>query len=96
METARQTSPESGRSGKPPVDVAPARRRCAAATRAPRLRHPRRRRASWSLVGIGGYRMLTAGRESTDDAQVTADVVPVATRVGGRRRAACTSTRTSW
>jgi membrane fusion protein (multidrug efflux system) len=37
-------------------------------------------------VGLGGYvgfRALTAGKENTDDAQVDADVVPVAARVGG-------------
>jgi membrane fusion protein, multidrug efflux system len=32
---------------------------------------------------IGIYTLLTAGRENTDDAQIAADVVPVATRVGG-------------
>jgi len=32
---------------------------------------------------IGGYSLMTAGRESTDDAQVAADVVPVSARVGG-------------
>jgi membrane fusion protein (multidrug efflux system) len=39
-----------------------------------------------SLVGAtiyGGYSVLTAGRQSTDDAQVGADVVPVGLRVGG-------------
>jgi len=35
------------------------------------------------LVGIGGYVYLTAGEESTDDAQVSADLVPVGTRVSG-------------
>jgi membrane fusion protein (multidrug efflux system) len=34
-------------------------------------------------IGIGGYILLTAGEESTDDAQVSADVVPVGLRVGG-------------
>ena len=32
---------------------------------------------------FGGYSLMTAGRESTDDAQVAADVVPVSARVGG-------------
>jgi membrane fusion protein (multidrug efflux system) len=37
-------------------------------------------------VGLGGYlafRAFTAGKENTDDAQVDADVVPIAARVGG-------------
>jgi membrane fusion protein (multidrug efflux system) len=34
-------------------------------------------------VGLGAYAFLTAGRESTDDAQVAADLVPVSARVGG-------------
>ena len=34
-------------------------------------------------VGYGAFTLLTAGRESTDDAQVAADVLPVSTRVGG-------------
>jgi membrane fusion protein (multidrug efflux system) len=35
------------------------------------------------LAGFGVYTLLTAGRESTDDAQVAADLLPVSTRVGG-------------
>ncbi len=35
------------------------------------------------LAGVGVYRHLTAGQETTDDAQVGADTVPVGTRVGG-------------
>ncbi|MGH7436557.1 MAG: HlyD family secretion protein [Polyangiaceae bacterium] len=35
-------------------------------------------------LGIGGYVLLTAGEETTDDAQVAADVVPVGTRVSGQ------------
>lgn len=35
------------------------------------------------VVSIGGYAMLTAGQENTDDAQIEADVVPIAARVGG-------------
>jgi membrane fusion protein, multidrug efflux system len=35
------------------------------------------------LVGVGGYAIATAGEEETDDAQITSDVVPVATRVAG-------------
>ena len=37
-------------------------------------------------LGLGGYlgfRALTQGKENTDDAQVDADVVPIAARVGG-------------
>ncbi len=36
------------------------------------------------LGGIGAYLFMTAGEENTDDAQVSADVVPVGTRVGGQ------------
>jgi membrane fusion protein (multidrug efflux system) len=84
METARnQRSPEPVSSGKPPIEVAPA-----PANDAP----PRRGRRPFVILGIvavlalGGitaYRMMTAGRENTDDAQVTADMVPVGTRVAG-------------
>jgi membrane fusion protein (multidrug efflux system) len=35
-------------------------------------------------LGITGYVLLNAGKESTDDAQVEADVVPMAPRVGGQ------------
>jgi membrane fusion protein (multidrug efflux system) len=35
------------------------------------------------LVGIGTYLFVTRNQESTDDAQIEADVVPVAPRVGG-------------
>jgi membrane fusion protein (multidrug efflux system) len=35
------------------------------------------------LLGIGGYLVATRGQVSTDDAQVEADVVPIAARVGG-------------
>jgi membrane fusion protein (multidrug efflux system) len=35
-------------------------------------------------LGIGGYVFMTAGEETTDDAQVAADVVPVGTRVAGQ------------
>jgi membrane fusion protein (multidrug efflux system) len=34
-------------------------------------------------IGIGAWLWLTAGRESTDDAQIEAHVTPVAARVGG-------------
>jgi membrane fusion protein (multidrug efflux system) len=36
-----------------------------------------------ALIGVAIFRHLTAGQESTDDAQIAADTVPVATRVGG-------------
>jgi len=36
------------------------------------------------LVALGIYWLVTRGKESTDDAQVEADVVPVAAQVGGR------------
>ncbi len=36
------------------------------------------------VIGVGGYLELTRGRESTDDAQVTSDLVPVSARVGGQ------------
>ncbi|HSP16604.1 MAG TPA: HlyD family secretion protein [Thermoanaerobaculia bacterium] len=37
-----------------------------------------------SLIIYGIYALMTAGKEGTDDAQVAADVVPVAPRVGGQ------------
>jgi membrane fusion protein (multidrug efflux system) len=36
-----------------------------------------------ALIAVGGYEIATHGRESTDDAQVAADMVPVAARVAG-------------
>jgi membrane fusion protein (multidrug efflux system) len=36
-----------------------------------------------ALVAVGGYTFMTHGRETTDDAQIAADMVPVAARVGG-------------
>lgn len=36
------------------------------------------------FVGIGAWWLATVGQESTDDAQVAADVVPVGTRVAGQ------------
>ncbi|MEY2936767.1 MAG: rane fusion component of tripartite multidrug resistance system [Pseudomonadota bacterium] len=58
----------------------------AAAPPSPRGRRP------WLVLGLlvaggllafGVVAVLTAGRESTDDAQVAADLLPVSTRVGG-------------
>lgn len=39
------------------------------------------------LAGVGAWLYTTAGRESTDDAQVDAHVTPIAARVGGTVRA---------
>jgi membrane fusion protein, multidrug efflux system len=85
METARnQRSTEPASAGKPPVEVAPA----PANTTAPK-RSSRRPFVILGIVavlvlgGITTYRMITAGHENTDDAQVTSDMVPVGTRVAG-------------
>ena len=54
---------------------------------------PKNRRRPFVIVGIivgamlfaiGGYLLLTAGEEGTDDASVAADMVPVGTRVAGQ------------
>jgi membrane fusion protein (multidrug efflux system) len=81
METARnQRSTEAPSGGKPAVDAVTAP--------AP----PRRSRRPFLILaiiagavlgGIAIYNTVTAGREGTDDAQVTADMVPVGTRVAG-------------
>jgi membrane fusion protein, multidrug efflux system len=36
-----------------------------------------------AIVGVGAWLWLTAGQESTDDAQVEAHVTPIAARIGG-------------
>ena len=36
------------------------------------------------LIGYGIYALLSSGKEATDDAQVAADIVPVAARVAGQ------------
>src|SRR5690349_14921761 len=36
------------------------------------------------LVGIGGVAVYNHGKESTDDAQIEADVVPIAPRIAGQ------------
>jgi membrane fusion protein (multidrug efflux system) len=36
------------------------------------------------LIGYGIYALVTTGKETTDDAQISADVVPVAARIGGQ------------
>jgi len=35
------------------------------------------------LIGLGGYAVWNHGKESTDDAQIEADVVPIAPRIAG-------------
>src|SRR4051812_44032348 len=37
-----------------------------------------------ALVGIGGLAVYNHGKESTDDAQIEADVVPIAPRIAGQ------------
>jgi membrane fusion protein (multidrug efflux system) len=37
-----------------------------------------------ALLGIGGYVLLTADQQATDDAQIEADVVPIGVRVSGQ------------
>ena len=36
------------------------------------------------LIGYGIFAMLSSGKAATDDAQVAADIVPVAARVAGQ------------
>ena len=36
------------------------------------------------LIGYGIYALATSGRQTTDDAEVAADVVPIAARVAGQ------------
>ncbi len=36
------------------------------------------------LIGYGVFALMTSGKETTDDAQVAADVVPVAARISGQ------------
>ncbi|MEO8702526.1 MAG: HlyD family secretion protein, partial [Kofleriaceae bacterium] len=52
----------------------------------------RRAKKAYIILGVGavmvagiwfGHRRLTAGKQSTDDAQIEADVVPLSARVGG-------------
>jgi membrane fusion protein, multidrug efflux system len=83
MDTAAQTSSRSPVQAAAPAVIVPSD-----AASAP----PKRRRrpflilaviAVLAVAGIGLYTMATRGREGTDDAQVAADMVPIATRVGG-------------
>jgi membrane fusion protein, multidrug efflux system len=87
MESAAQTTNE--RSASPsagataPAVIAPV---AAEATPAKRKRRPFAILGVVALVAvavIGTYTLMTAGRENTDDAQIAADMVPVATRVAG-------------
>jgi membrane fusion protein (multidrug efflux system) len=90
METARQTDlksePHNDVAAKSAGATAPAV--VAAVEPAP----PARKRKPFIILGViavlavtgfGGYRAMTAGRESTDDAQVAADIVAIAPRVAG-------------
>jgi membrane fusion protein (multidrug efflux system) len=59
---------------------------------APAAEEPKKRRplvfvgaaAAITLAILGGYLLVTAGEEDTDDAQVASDMVPVGTRVAGQ------------
>jgi membrane fusion protein (multidrug efflux system) len=73
METAKQPNLSVAESNN---DVAPAK--------------PARKRKPFVILGVvalvalivvGGYTLMTMGRESTDDGQVAADIVPVSARV---------------
>src|SRR3954468_16462462 len=94
METARQQVPTA----TPNNDVAdekpaatPAVEKAGKVEAAAAPAKPRGRRpfmilgvvAAIALVSIGGYSLMPAGRENTDDAQVAADVVPVSARISG-------------
>jgi membrane fusion protein (multidrug efflux system) len=84
MEPARQ--PES-----PPRPAPPPEPGAATGNDAPPATPARKRRpflvlaaiAGLAVIGVGGYLFATRGRESTDDAQIAGDIVPVAARVGG-------------
>jgi len=77
METAMKLNEESEANVR---QVAPARTR-------PRKRYLILGGLALALaLGIGGYAWATHGKESTDDAQVEADVVAISARVGGQVR----------
>jgi membrane fusion protein (multidrug efflux system) len=73
--------PEAPPSAPPPIAAVP--------PPAPAQRNPRRAFAVLgaavlaALSGVGVYLFATRNEESTDDAQVDADVIPIAPRVGG-------------
>jgi membrane fusion protein (multidrug efflux system) len=91
MNTARdKRNPEPISAAKPAIE--PASASIASSVPAPATRPTGRGRRPFLILGVlailvlGGiaiYRHVTAGREGTDDAQVTADMVPVGTRVAG-------------
>ena len=90
METARNQKSVSGNADGATTAPAPV-----ATAPAPTPVKPARSRRPFAilgvvlvlaLIGVGVYRHLTAGQESTDDAQIAAATVPVATRVAGVAR----------
>ena len=86
--TDRRASNDASRPRRRAV-AAPATRRRAKRARPPAVRDPgrHRRRSRWSASAA--TRSLTAGRESTDDAQVAADIVPVSARASAAWSRAC-------
>jgi membrane fusion protein (multidrug efflux system) len=93
METARNPrSPEASASVRPAVDGPTSSASANVAVVDTSAAPPRSRRRPFLILGVvavavlGGiavYHFATAGREGTDDAQVSADMVPVGTRVAG-------------
>jgi len=78
------------KTAEPMTDQAPARG--ADDKAAPAAAAPARRRRPFLILGVVAvivlgaiaiYNLATAGREGTDDAQVTADMIPIGTRVAG-------------
>jgi membrane fusion protein, multidrug efflux system len=90
MEPATSTAKHDGR----PAPAAPPQHggtQVASQAEAPRRRSLKPFMILGAVVALGalaaaGYFVLTAGQESTDDAQVEADVVPIAARVAGQVR----------
>jgi len=88
METARQKLPTATpdndvTGGKPAMAPAPSAEKAPAKPRGRRPFVILAAVAAIVLVTVGGYSLMTAGHENTDDAQVAADVVPVSARVSG-------------
>jgi membrane fusion protein, multidrug efflux system len=75
--------PTGSHSGTTPTVLPPLERPTAAARRKRRPFVIFAVLAVLVIASIGVYSLLTAGREDTDDAQIAADVVPIAARVGG-------------